>query len=168
MPNLIPISTITVGSGGSGSIQFTSIPQSYTDLLVKYSFRNTTSNGTVYVYYNDNTTAANYTYKQAYGNGTSGTYDSQSEAFFGVINRSTYTTNTFSNGDIYIASYTNSLFNKLASAEAVSENNSTEAIASIWGRFWNQTSSITSIKFVPYIGTFDQYSSVSLYGIRRY
>ena len=33
------ISTITVGSGGAASIDFTSIPQTYTDLLVKISLR---------------------------------------------------------------------------------------------------------------------------------
>ena len=33
------ISSVTVGAGGASSIDFTSIPATYTDLLVKFSLR---------------------------------------------------------------------------------------------------------------------------------
>jgi hypothetical protein len=39
MANMIPISTVTVGSGGISAIEFTGIPQTYTDLLIKLSLR---------------------------------------------------------------------------------------------------------------------------------
>ena len=35
------ISSVTVGAGGASSIDFTSIPSTYTDLLVKISARST-------------------------------------------------------------------------------------------------------------------------------
>ena len=37
------IETVTVGSGGAASIEFSSIPQTYTDLKVVYSLRSTNS-----------------------------------------------------------------------------------------------------------------------------
>ena len=33
------ISSVTVGSGGAANIEFTSIPSTYTDLLLKYYLR---------------------------------------------------------------------------------------------------------------------------------
>ena len=40
---LVKIQTVTVGSGGASSIDFTSIPQTYTDLCLVYSARLTTT-----------------------------------------------------------------------------------------------------------------------------
>ena len=40
----IPIATVTVGSGGATNIEFTSIPNTYTNLIILTSLRGT-SNG---------------------------------------------------------------------------------------------------------------------------
>ena len=40
------ISSVTVGSGGAANIEFTSIPATYTDLLLKLSTRTTRSTAT--------------------------------------------------------------------------------------------------------------------------
>ena len=37
------ISSVTVGSGGASSIEFTSIPSTYTDLLLNFSGRSNTN-----------------------------------------------------------------------------------------------------------------------------
>jgi len=42
-PNMVAIQTVTVGSGGAANIEFTSIPQTYTDLVVVLSLRNNRS-----------------------------------------------------------------------------------------------------------------------------
>jgi len=39
------ISSVTVGSGGAATMTFSSIPQTYTDLLVRVSARNTSTSG---------------------------------------------------------------------------------------------------------------------------
>ena len=56
------ISSVTVGSGGASSIDFTSIPQTYTDLVVRWSTRGTAA--TVYdqVYVKFNNTTSNLSY----------------------------------------------------------------------------------------------------------
>jgi hypothetical protein len=37
MATMTALSTVTVGAGGAATIDFTSIPQTYTDLIVKIS-----------------------------------------------------------------------------------------------------------------------------------
>jgi hypothetical protein len=167
MANMIPISTVTVGSGGAGTIVFNNIPQIYTDLLIKYSARNDSANGTLLVKYNNDGTAANYSYRQIYGDGSSAVVDAQSDLFFGTVPRSTYTASTFGNGEIYIPNYT-STNHKSATTESVSENNATTSIASFWAGKWSGTAPISSITLYLYTGSFVQYSSATLYGIRKY
>jgi hypothetical protein len=56
------------------------------------------------------------------------------------------------------------------SADAVSENNATSAIATLGAYLWNPATqaAITSIAIYPYNGTvFRQYSSFYLYGIKN-
>ena len=50
------IASSTIGSGGGSSFDFTSIPSTYTDLLVKYSCRQNTStgNGDMLLQFNNN------------------------------------------------------------------------------------------------------------------
>jgi hypothetical protein len=69
------ISSVTVGSGGAADIEFTSIPATYTDLLVKISIRNATSGATrVYVRFNGASTDADLSTIRLYGeNNSTGT-----------------------------------------------------------------------------------------------
>ncbi len=41
---MVALQTVTVGAGGSASISFSSIPQTYTDLKLVISPRNTAAN----------------------------------------------------------------------------------------------------------------------------
>ena len=57
-PNMVAIQTVTVGAGGASSIEFTSIPQTYTDLKVVFSVRDATNNnGVVKITFNGSATA---------------------------------------------------------------------------------------------------------------
>lgn len=167
MANMIPISTVTVGSGGAGTIDFINIPQTYTDLLIKYSARNDSANGTLLVKYNNDGTTSNYVYRQIYGDGSAINNDTQSDLFFGTVPRSTYTASTFGNGEIYIPNYTSSN-HKSVTTDSVSENNATTSIASLWSGLWKNTAPISNIRLYLYTGAFVQYSSATLYGIRKY
>ena len=170
MANMIPISTVTVGSGGTASIAFTGIPQTYTDLVLKLSARNTASLGATnsYTLWSINGVTTNMTGRQLFGNGSSAGSNSYSSSFWGAINDGGTTASTFGNLEIYIPNYTGST-NKSISVDSVEENNATTALASMIAGLWSNTAPITSLAIQPQAsGNFAQYSTATLYGIRKY
>ena len=71
MPNtFVKIASATAGSGGSVNFDFTSIPQTFTDLQIVLSLRATSTNPTLIYYFNNDTTAANYTFRNINANGS--------------------------------------------------------------------------------------------------
>lgn len=165
----IPISTTTVGSGGASDVTFSSIPGTYTDLMVLGSVRNSinTDNG-VYIQFNGDT-GNNYSRRLLYGDGsnaasTTTNNDSRLLALTGVYSGNT--ANTFSNGRCYIFNYTSSSAKSIAS-DSVIENNATLSYINLTANIWTGTSAITSIKLFPSSGTFVQYSTFTLYGIKN-
>ncbi len=161
-PNMVAIQTVTVGSGGAANIEFTSIPQTYTDLYVVTSLRVSSTDITSLVYFNNSTSS--YTRRVLYGDGSSATSASASDAGVLWTNTSSNTTSTFGSATIYVPNYTGSN-NKSASVDFVTENNATTAYAAINAFLWSNSSAITSIKLVPNSGTYVQYSTATLYGV---
>jgi len=162
-------STVTVGVGGAASIDFTSIPATYTDLCIKTSLREKTSGDYVRFGLNFNGTAASVTGKMLYGDGASASslnITVYTTVAWGV-DRFSATSNTFSNVDIYIPNYISSNY-KSFSIDAVEENNSSATLMSLSAGLWSNTAAITSISLIPDSRTtFAQYSSASLYGIYK-
>lgn len=159
-------STVTVGNAGSASITFTSIPATYTDLVILASTRSNRSevNDGFFVYLNGNT--ANITAKRLYGNSSSGSQDGGSS----ILNDAdTATASIFSNSRIYIPNYALAE-NHSWSGETVTENNSaTNAFVSLVSAIWASATIVTSITLTNETGTgFMQYSTASLYGILKY
>lgn len=166
MPDtFIKIASVTVGSGGASSIDFTSIPSTYTDLCIKLSARSTsTSNDLMSIQFNSST--SNFTYNILIGQGTSTSAISGSTGLIAWVGISTDTTSTFGNAEIYIPNYAGST-NKSFSVDAVTENNDQQADKSFAAMLWSNTSAITSVGFTPNSGTFVQYSTATLYGIKN-
>ena len=159
------ISSVTVGSGGASSIDFTSIPSTYTDLLVKVSTRYDNANVN-YATLSFNGSSANFTYRSLEGSGSAaGSYNGTTGPF-GVTTISTYTANTFSNIEVYIPNYAGST-NKSYSSDAVSENNATTAYADLIAGLWTQTTAINRVTLNATTGNFVQYSTAYLYGIKN-
>jgi hypothetical protein len=169
MANMIPISTVTVGSGGASSIDFNNIPQTYTDLIVKLSVRSNRAGALdddLNIKLNSATT--NLTYRYLRGNGTGASGSNGSSGYTAAMVAATATSNTFANVDVYIPNYTSSNY-KTISTDSVTENNGTTAYAHLFANLWSNTAPVTSISFVS--GTsnnFVQYSTATLYGIRKY
>jgi len=168
MANMIPISTVTVGSGGASSIDFINIPQTYTDLVIKTSARSNSNAGGTYtelgVSFNGST--ASFTGRRLYGTGAAAASDT-SAPLAGISNSNTATASTFSNGEIYIPNYT-SANNKSVSTDSVQETNATTAIAMLTAILWSNTSPINQVTLTLGVGNFVQYSTATLYGIRKY
>ena len=160
------ISTQTIGAGGAASMSFTSIPQTYTDLLLKFSGRSTASSTVVELTFNGSATS--YTNKRLYGSGSGVGNDSNSTTFISNIGMDDtgYTANAFGNLEIYIPGYTTSNY-KSTSGDGVSETNGTTAYMLLGAGLWSNTAAITSLALAQAGGNLTQYSSASLYGIKN-
>ncbi len=165
MANLIPISTVVVGSGGAASIEFNSIPQTYTDLKIFLSGRTTAAAAYLALSYNGST--SNFSSRWLSGNGTTAGSFADTPRMAGTVVYSGWTANTFSNHDIYIPNYTSSNY-KSTSIDSVTEANATLSYAELTASLYSSTSAITSITLTTSSGNFAQYSTATLYGIRKY
>lgn len=168
MANYVPISTVTLGTGTT-SIDFTNIPQTYTDLIIRVSARCTAGGNFAGLVIAPNGSTASYTLRW-FGDAGGATV-SYSQAAFGYnqlfyIPASAATTNTFGNGEITIFNYT-SANNKLISAEGTNETNGAAVYQGISAGIWANTAPITSVTLTTG-GSFVQYSTATLYGIRKY
>lgn len=174
MPNTYTlIASSTVGSGGAANIEFTSIPGTYTDLLVKVSARTdraSTNDGLSIQFNNSGGTA--YNTSRLYGSGTTPTTNANSGTSLATINAygiaaASATASAFGSSEIYIPNYTGST-NKLVSVDTVGENNAADTLYGIAAGLWSSTAAITSIKLTPTFGTnFTQYTTAYLYGIKK-
>ena len=158
------IATVTVGSGGAANIEFTSIPATYTDLVILVSARFNSGTSPFYLYFNGS--GSNYSDRRLTGNGAAASSNTSSTIRVGNFNGSDTTANTFSSHLIYIPNYAGSA-NKSVSVDAVSENNATTAFAQLIAGLWSDSSAITSIKLEEGSANFVQYSTATLYGIKN-
>ena len=167
------IASSTVGSGGTSSINFTSIPSTYTDLIVSVSIRTTRPSIIDYgaIRFNSDS-GSNYSALYVYGFGTggltSGTNGNPTSLEIpNVLDGNSATANTFCNLEIYIPNYAGSN-QKVVGFEGVSENYDTNAITLIQAGKWSGTSAITSMSIYSANG-FDlmQYSTAYLYGVKN-
>ena len=166
---LVALQTVTVGAGGLASITFSSIPQTYTDLVIAVSVRSSQS-GTdpdgLGMQFNSDA-ANNYTQRQLYGTGTATGSSSSTQNFiyFGPVTGSSNTANAFGSATVYIPNYTSNRY-KSISVDSVTENNASAASAGIRANIWNSTDAINSIRIYDFVtGNLVQYSTVTLYGV---
>lgn len=169
MGSRILISTITVGAGGAATIDFNSIPSTYTDLNILVSARSTSGNVTDNGKVRFNTSTSSYTDKNLYVDVTtvkSYTESGTSTNTLGRLNGGASTSNNFSNSSIYVVNYANGSY-KSASGDAIAENNATSSGLTMGASLWSSTAAITSITLFPDTGNFAQYTVASLYGIKN-
>jgi hypothetical protein len=162
------IASVTVGAGGAASMDFTSIPATFTDLILYVSTRSSTTEDSFGIRFNNDSTT-NYTFRQINGNGsvvasTSGT--TSNKIVGGRQPESGYTANTFGNNSFYIPNYAGSA-NKSVSVDGVNENNATTVRTQLTAGLYPQTTAISRIDVIPDAGNFVQYSTATLYGIRN-
>lgn len=164
------ISKVTVGSGGAANIEFTSIPSTYTDLLLKMSLRSSNTGAVakrIGVRFNGASTDANLSTRLVYGDGSiTGSFTS-STGFTGWMPDGSVTASTFANVELYIPNYAGSN-NKSLSTDAVMENNATASYMGFFAGLWSDSSAINAIKiFEVDANNLVQYSTARLYGIKN-
>jgi hypothetical protein len=167
------IASSTVGSGGATAFDFTSIPQTYTDLRIDFSCRDNSGGVLGNIWWTINGTTTNYNERLLYTvNGGSATSASntntQAYFVFAYADQSGATSNTFSSGSIYLPNYTSSN-QKSASTDTVTENNSSSGIIlGLAASLWANTAAINRITLTAgSSASFVQYSTAYLYGVKN-
>lgn len=156
---------VVVGAGGATSIDFTSIPSTYTDLVIKLSTRSNNAFFVDSIGIRFNGSTSSYSFRQLFGSGASAGSQTASSYPENYSNGNTSTSNTFGNIEFYIPNYAGST-NKSISSDGVSENNSADAYATLTAGLWSNTAAITSISLrSTSSNNFLQYSTAYLYGV---
>lgn len=165
---MIPIQSITL-TGSAASVTFSGIPQTYTDLVFRYSARCDAAVSFRLGYIELNSVTSSYSMTYLLGNGGAAvTSRAASQPFVGYIqvNGTSSTSNTFTSGEFYIPNYTASQ-SKPMSLIDVAETNATTANIMAEAALWQNTSAISSIKFaLDGSGSLVAGSTFHLYGIK--
>jgi hypothetical protein len=158
----------TILTGTQANIDFTSIPQTYTDLKMVYSLRSndTNANGGNFFYFQFNNTGFTGLSARIVGGNGSGSVFSGTGSLYAYMSASDFTASIFSNGDFYMPNYT-SANNKIYSIDSANENFNSYANINLGTGLWSNSAAVTSIKLVPYSGSFVQHSTATLYGIKN-
>ena len=163
--------TAVSGTGSSGRIDFTSIPQTYKHLQIRGVLRGSTSNSSFGVFYNNDN--SDYGWQRTEYN-TSGTTNSNSgiSASYGPdnvwANGSDWAANYHSSFIMDIVDYTNT--NKFKTATifggGIAETNGHENVGH-WTGLWNDLSAINQVTiFQRWSGYWTTTSRFSLYGVK--
>jgi hypothetical protein len=171
------ISTVTVGSGGSATIEFTSIPSTYKHLQVRafaQSNRGTFGNDDCWIRVGNGSfdTGTNYGYHILSGDGSTASASagsSTSRGYFGYAG--TGVSSTFGVSIVDILDYANTNKNKTIRILNGQDQNGLvggyPGLVMLTSSLWRSTSSIDRIQIYPNSGTqFNQYSQFALYGIK--
>jgi hypothetical protein len=162
----VKIASVSVGAGGAASIDFTAIPATYTDLLLKFSVR-TTTNGFRDLRLSFNGNTSSFTNRYLEGSGSAASSGSTAVRYLGTIPGTNVTASTFTNSELYIPNYASSN-SKSYSLDATGENNATLNYSTLLAGLWANSAAITSIELTPEpTNTLAQYSSATLYGILK-
>jgi hypothetical protein len=165
------IATVTVGSGGAASAEFTSIPATYSHLQLRVLSRSSRSDGGDYLKTQFNSdTGSNYSWHRLTGDGSTVEAAAGASASQIILQRmaSDYlSASIFSLHIIDILDYANTNKYKTVRCLAGVDNNSTDGRVDFSSGNWRNTNAITSIQLGMSTATnFKQYSQFALYGIR--
>jgi len=162
---MILIQSVNVPSGGTSSITFTSIPQTYRDLILYFGSRTSTNANWALMSINGGADTA-IDLRHIISDGNTVATQSYSSGRL-PNNQSSYTSGSFSYGRIYLPNYTNTSRNKSMAVMGAQTNNSTGRPSTfVTGLKWADNSAVTSISFtVDGGGNFSEFSTAYLYGI---
>jgi hypothetical protein len=167
------IAAASVTGASQATLEFTTIPNTYTDLLLAISVRtNRDTYGDDLKLLVNASSSAVYTNIRLYGDGSTDNADGISNTavpYIGAGTAATATANTFSNCEIYFSNYTSSN-TKIAHSRSTNDNMSSSGSLFLGCWQWAPVTqaAISTITLYPYNGTlFLQYSEAILYGIKK-
>jgi hypothetical protein len=164
------IATTTVGSGGSSTITFSSIPSTFKHLQIRYIARDTTStndaNSTLLRFNGDTSYTRHYLYGD--GNSVAAGYVSQTYIDAGLLVGGGQLASAFGVGVVDILDYGNTNKYKTVRTLSGSNTNATTNVNYVMYQsgLYISTSAISSIVVTTNGTAFAQHSQFALYGIR--
>lgn len=167
-PTHVLIGSVTVGAGGAANISFSSIPGTYTDLLLKLSARSVGTYGNTFTQTDMTLNSTGYSadrvvvgYNSVVGTNSGGVGTTYGTTSSGA------TADTFGNTDIFILNYTSSSAKTSVSYGSAETESTTAAAISFNATNFNVTSPVTSLALTAVAGNFAQHSTAYLYGIKN-
>ena len=164
------ISTITVGSGGSSSISFSSIPSTYKHLQIRAIGRTARASTTDDIKINFNSdSSSTYARHYFYGNGSTvaaGAVSSTTAGYVTEFPANSSGANIFGGFVMDILDYTNtSKYKTIRTLGGNDQNGSGDVFFA--SSLWQSTSAITQIDLASFnAANISQYSQFALYGIK--
>ena len=156
-----PIATYTA-TGSVSTYTFSSIPATYTDLVLVINAATAASTGNPSIRFNGDT-ANNYSFTILYGNGTSAASTRDSNLSYLYFAVATFLNTTYDeNLIIQIQNYSNATTYKTSLARVNKASTGVEATVGLW----RNTAAINSLTiFLPNGSNFSSTSTFTLYGI---
>ena len=157
-----PIATQN-GTGSASSVTFSSIPSTYTDLILVVNGATTVSTGNPRLRFNGDT-GANYSDTNLYGTGSAaGSYRNTSGTSIQLIATVYFSTTNNTNLIIQIMNYSNATTYKTTLNRANKASDGVDAVVGLW----RNTAAINSITFFTASGNnISSDSTFTLYGIK--
>jgi hypothetical protein len=164
------IASSTVGLLGAATIDFTSIPSTYTDLALVISCRSNRAAAAedIRLRFNGNTSSI-YSYRQLFGfsGGAGSAFATNGFAVVGQIPATTSTASTFGNTSVYIPNYAGGTNKSFSIDNAWDNNSGTDWQLNLFAGLFSSTTAISSISLFPTANSFVQYSTAYLYGVKN-
>lgn len=165
MPSTYTLISANTLATDTASVTFSSIPATFTDMVLKTSVRSSTTNEDFYVKVNSLYSGIGSTFlyfKTGVANGRQ-----SNSLIYAKVTPSSYTANSFSNNEFYFSNYAAST-TKAGSVFEVSENNAESPVwIGITAFSQITTTAITSLQCETASGNFVAGSSFYLYGIKN-
>jgi hypothetical protein len=157
------IATVTVGSGGSSSISFSSIPSGFKHLQIRFSAASANSDVGLVAQFNGDT-STNYGAHFLYGTGSAAGASGDTPRNNIYASSGLYPT-YFSAGVLDILEYGNTNTYKTTRSLTGADRNGS-GIIWLFSGAWRSTSAISSISLNAASGNIAEYSKFALYGIK--
>lgn len=159
------IATVTVGSGGASTVDFTSISSTYTHLQVRFIAASSSADMDIWARFNSDS-GTNYARHRIYGDGSSVAADAEANSnAIDTFGRTGSGTSNFSGNVVDILDYANT--NKYKTTRSLFGRDSNGSGYMMFSSgLWMNTNAITSISLFPQTGNFTQYSHFALYGCK--
>ena len=155
-----PIATQTVTGSSTVSVTFSSIPSTYTDLIIVTQYKSV-SNNYLQMRFNGDT-ASNYSRTELTGNGTSATSSRFSNEAYAYVSSLYAPTGEWETAISQINNYSNATTYKTM----ISRVNSPSVGVNATVNLWRSTSAINTVLITAVGSGYDVGSTFTLYGIK--